>query len=75
LIILLVYDKDYKLRSSICNFLQNPSISSLFGPHIILSVLFSNTLRLCCSLSVRPSFTPIKTTEKLYFCIFEVLRF
>lgn len=75
LIILLAYDKEYKLYSSICNFLQNPIIASLFGLHIFLSALLSNTLSLCYSFSVRPSFTPIKTTENLYFCIFKVLRF
>jgi hypothetical protein len=36
--------------SSLCSFLQSPVISSLFGPNILLSTLFSNTLSLCSSL-------------------------
>jgi hypothetical protein len=35
----------YKLwSSSFCNFLQPPVTSSLLGPNILLSILFSNTL-------------------------------
>jgi hypothetical protein len=33
--------------SSLCSFLQPPVTSSLFGPNILLSTLFSNTLILC----------------------------
>jgi hypothetical protein len=33
--------------------LQPPVTSSLFGPNILLSALFSNTLSLCSSLNVR----------------------
>jgi hypothetical protein len=40
-------------RSSLCSFLQPPVTSSLFGPNILLSTLFSNTLSLCSSLNVR----------------------
>jgi hypothetical protein len=36
----------------LCNFLQSPVTSSLLGPNIPLSTLFSNTLSLCCSLNV-----------------------
>jgi hypothetical protein len=32
--------------SSLCSLLQPPTISSLLGPHIILSTLLSNTLNL-----------------------------
>jgi hypothetical protein len=39
--------------SSLCSFLQTRVISSLFGPNILLSTLFSNTLSLCSSLEVR----------------------
>jgi hypothetical protein len=44
LIILVILDKEYKLwSSSLCSFLQSPVTSSLFGPNILLSTLFSNT--------------------------------
>jgi len=41
-------------------FIMQPSPSSLLGPNILLSSLFSNTLDLCD----RPSFTPITTIIK-----------
>jgi hypothetical protein len=45
---------EYKLwSSSLCNFLHSPVTSSLLGPNILLRTLFSNTLSLCSSLSVR----------------------
>jgi hypothetical protein len=54
LIILITLGEEYKLRSSsLCSFLRPPVTSSLFGPHILLSTLFSNTLSLCSSLNVR----------------------
>jgi hypothetical protein len=46
LIILIMFGEVYKLQSSwLYSFLQSPVISSLFGPHILLSTLFSNTQR------------------------------
>jgi hypothetical protein len=51
LVILIVADEEYKLRSSsLRSFLQPPVISSLFSPNIPLSTLFSSTLSLCSSL-------------------------
>jgi hypothetical protein len=39
--------------------IMHPSSSfSLLGPNILLTTLFSNTLNLHSTLSVRPSFTP-----------------
>jgi hypothetical protein len=35
------------------HFFQPPEISSLFGPNIVLSTLFSNSFTLYCSLYVR----------------------
>jgi hypothetical protein len=51
---LIISDHQYKLWSSpFCNFLLSPVTSSLVGPNILLSTLFSNTLSLCSSLNVR----------------------
>jgi hypothetical protein len=51
LIILIILGEEYKSRSSsLCSFLYSPVTSSLFGPNILLSTLFSNTLSLCSSL-------------------------
>jgi hypothetical protein len=52
LTILIILCEEYKLWSSLCSFLQTPVTSSLFGPNILLSTLFSNTLSLCSSLNL-----------------------
>jgi hypothetical protein len=53
LFILVIFSKEYKLLSfSLRNVLQPPVTSSLFGPNILLSTLFSNTLSLYSSLNV-----------------------
>jgi hypothetical protein len=45
--------------------------SFLLGPNILLRTLFSNTVSLCSSLSVRDNVShPYITVEKLWFCIF-----
>jgi hypothetical protein len=45
LIILIILDEEFKLRSSsLCGFLQPPVTSSLFGPNILLSTLFSDSV-------------------------------
>jgi hypothetical protein len=49
LITLTILGEEYKP----CSFLQPPVTSSLLGPNILLSTLFSNTLNLCPSLNVR----------------------
>jgi hypothetical protein len=54
LITLTILGEEYKLcSSSLCNFLQPPVTSSLLGPNILLSTLFSNTLNLCSFLNAR----------------------
>jgi hypothetical protein len=58
LIILIILGKEYKSRSSwLCNFLYSAVTSSLFGPNILLSTLFSNTLSLWSSLTIRDQVT------------------
>ena len=48
-----VLGEEYRsLSSSLCSFLHSPVTSSLLGPNILLSTLFSNTLSLCSSLNV-----------------------
>jgi hypothetical protein len=75
LIILIILGEEYKLRSSLlCSFLHSAVTSCFFGPNILLSTLFSNTLSLCSSLNVRDQFShPYRTTGKsivLYILIF-----
>jgi len=54
------------LSSSLCSFLHSPVTSSLLGPNISLSTLFSNTLSLRSSLSVSDQVSnPFKTTGKI----------
>jgi hypothetical protein len=78
LITLTTLGEEYKPCSySLCSFLQPPVTSSLFGPNIFLSTLFSNTVNLCSSLKVRDKVShPYKTTGKiivLYILIFTFL--
>jgi hypothetical protein len=50
----------------LCNFIHSPVASSLLGPNIPLSILFSNTLSLCSSLNVRDQVAhPYKTTGRI----------
>ena len=60
------------LSSSLCSFRHSPVTFSLLGPNILLSILFSNTLRLSFSLNVSDQVLhPYKTTGRIIFlCIF-----
>jgi hypothetical protein len=75
LIFLIILDEEYKSRNfSLRAFLHFYSTSSLFGPDILLSTLFSNTLSLFSSLNVRDQVShPYITIGKivgLYILIF-----
>jgi hypothetical protein len=62
------------MKLLICSFMQSPVTSSLFGPNILLSTLFSNTLNLCSSLKVRGQVAhPYRTTGKII--VFYILIF
>jgi hypothetical protein len=50
-------------------FLQTPATSSLLDPNILLSILFSNTLNLCSSRSVRQNHTLFNWRGDFYWCI------
>jgi hypothetical protein len=67
----------YRLISSLCSFLYSPVTSSLLGPNILLSTVFSNTLGLRSSLNVSDHVShPYNTTGKiivLYILIFKFL--
>src|SRR5215510_1194114 len=78
LITRIIFGDEYRsLSSSLCSLLHSPVASSLLGQNILLSTLFSNTLSLCSSLSVRDQVShPYKTTGKttvLYTLIFVFL--
>ena len=52
--VLIIIGKHYRFRRSCsCSVFHSPVTSSLLGPNIFFSTLFSNTLSLCPSLSVR----------------------
>jgi hypothetical protein len=53
LVILIILGEEFKLWRSSCSFLHPPVTSSLFGPSILPSTLFSNTLTPRCSFNVR----------------------
>src|SRR5215468_1705788 len=54
LITRIIFGDEYRsLSSSLCSLFHFPVASSLLGPNILFSTLFSNTVILCSSLSVR----------------------
>jgi hypothetical protein len=66
--ILIILGEGYKSRSSLLHiFLQSPITSSPFGPNILLSILFSNTLSLCLYFYVRDQVPcPVQNQRKNY---------
>jgi hypothetical protein len=69
LTILIILSKEYKLWSSfIFSFLKLAVTSSLFGPEIFISTLFSNILSLCSSLNAQDQVLHLyNTTYKMIF--------
>jgi hypothetical protein len=65
LITVIIFGGTYKLwSSSLCSLLQSLVTSSLLGPNVLHSTLFSNTLKLCSSLSVTDQVPhPFKTSR------------
>jgi len=65
-----ILGEEYRsLSSSLCSFLHSPVTSSLLGPNILLSTLFSVTLSLRSSLNVSDHVShPYKTT-----CLLNIL--
>jgi uncharacterized membrane protein len=70
-------DEYRSVSSSLCGFIHYPLTSSLLGPNILLSTLFSNTLSLRSFFNESdPVSHPYKTTGKiwvLYTLIFKFL--
>jgi len=65
-----VLGKNYRsLGSSTCSLLHSPVISSLLGPNILLSTLFSNTL------SPRASYAFARQYIETFYCTRAVLKF
>jgi len=63
-------DEYRSVSSSLCGFIHYPLTSSLLGPNILLSTLFSNTLSLRSSLNDSdPVSHPYKTKAKFEFFI------
>jgi hypothetical protein len=67
LITRIIFGDEYRsLSSPLCSFLYSLVDSSLLGPNILLSTLFSKTLSLCSSLNVRDQVShPYRTTGKI----------
>ena len=73
-----ILGEEYRtLSSSLCSVFHSPVTSSLLGPNILLSTLFSNTLSLRSALNVSDQVShPYKATGKiiiLYILIFKFL--
>jgi hypothetical protein len=66
------FGKAYKLwSSSSYSCLQPPVTSSLFGPNVLLSTVFWNTLNLCSSLNnQRQSFKPVQIWRQNYISVY-----
>jgi hypothetical protein len=64
------------MKLLVMQFLHSPVTSSLFGPNILLSTLFSNTLSQCSSLNVRDQVLHLyRTTGKIIVLYILILTF
>ena len=59
-------NKYRSLRSSLCSFLHSPIILFVIGSNILLSILFSNTLRLHSSLTVSDQVSHWYSSSRLW---------
>jgi hypothetical protein len=77
MITLTIFGEEYRsLSSSLCNILHSLVTSSLLGPNIHFSTLFSNTLNLRSSLIVSDHVShPYKTTGKIILLYILILTF
>ena len=66
---------DLNHPNNICHLLHSPVTSPLLGPNILLCSVFSNTLSLCSSLSVSPSFIPMQHNKHNYSFVYLNLIF
>jgi hypothetical protein len=75
LIILVIFGEGYNLWSCLlCNFLQSPTISSLFGPGILFVTTFPDIFYSCSSIDVWENIShPYKTKGKII--VFHILIF
>jgi hypothetical protein len=71
----MIFGEEYRAWSSLlCSLLHSPVTSSLLGPNILLSTLFSKTLRLHSSLNVSDQLSqPYKTTGKIMCFVIHTL--
>jgi hypothetical protein len=69
LITLTIFGEEYRLSSSLCTFLYDPS-SSLLGPNIFRNTLFSKTLGLFLPQGERPGFASIQHNWQNYSLVY-----
>lgn len=74
LITIMIFGQQFRSESSsLRSLLHYPVSLSLSRPNIFLSTLFSNTARLCPSLSAKDQVShPYKKQAKLQFCLFNL---
>ena len=61
----IIFGEQYRSQISLCNLLHSPVTSSILGPNILLSALFSNILSLLFSLNVSDHVSHPYTTGKI----------
>jgi len=71
LIIQIIFGEEYRLlSSSFCSFLHSPLASSLLGPDVLCSTLFTNTQNMFLPQCDWPSFTPIQNNRQNYSSVY-----